>query len=143
MTIAVLAKDNAEPATGLEYGNKIGDAGFILKLGDGAVTNAAWKAKAFFRGPLNSTVTNPTVEGESRTAIHIEKLERDLGDHVALVRRLPPEQRRQFVRSMFEALAHIHSLRVAHMDLKPVRARAAVRARIAGSCAGHAGSGSR
>ena len=71
----------------------------------------------------------PPVEGESRTAIHIEKLERDLGDHVALVRRLPPEQRRQFVRSMFEALAHIHSLRVAHMDLKPVRARAAVRAR--------------
>ena len=62
MTIAVLAKDNAEPATGLEYGNKIGDAGFILKLGNGTVTNANWKAKAFFRGPLNSNVTNPTVE---------------------------------------------------------------------------------
>ena len=38
MTIAVLAKDNAEPATGLEYGTQIGDAGFILKLGDGTVT---------------------------------------------------------------------------------------------------------
>lgn len=62
MTIAVLAKDNAEPATGLEYGNKIGDAGFILKLGDGTVTNASWKARAFFRGPLNSNVTNPVVE---------------------------------------------------------------------------------
>jgi hypothetical protein len=66
MTIAVLAKDNAEPATGLEYGNKIGDAGFILKLGDGTVTNATWKAKAFFRGPLNSTIANPVVE---RTAL--------------------------------------------------------------------------
>ncbi len=62
MTIAVLAKDNAEPATGLEYGNKIGDAGFILKLGDGAVTNANGKAKGFFKGPLNSNLTNPTVE---------------------------------------------------------------------------------
>lgn len=62
MTIAVLAKDNAEPATGLEYGNKIGDAGFILKLGDGTVTSSAWKAKAFFRGPLNSNVANPVVE---------------------------------------------------------------------------------
>ena len=48
MTIAVLAKDNADPATGLEYGNQIGDGGFILKLGDGTVTNARWKAKAFF-----------------------------------------------------------------------------------------------
>ena len=35
MTIAVLAKDNADPATGLEYGNQIGDAGFILKHATG------------------------------------------------------------------------------------------------------------
>src|ERR1035441_7394316 len=27
MTIAILAKDNADPKTGLEYGNHIGDAG--------------------------------------------------------------------------------------------------------------------
>ena len=61
MTIAVLAKDNAEPATGLEYTNKIGDGGFILKLGDGTVTSAAWKAKSFFTGPLNSNIASPTV----------------------------------------------------------------------------------
>jgi hypothetical protein len=65
----------------------------------------------------------PPVEGEARTAIQIEKLERDLGDHVTMARRLPPEQRRQFLRAMFEALAHIHSVRIAHMDLKPVRTR--------------------
>lgn len=64
MTIAVLAKDNAEPATGLEYGTQIGDAGFILKLGDGTVTNAKWKAKCFFTGPLNSDVKNPQVTRE-------------------------------------------------------------------------------
>jgi hypothetical protein len=46
MTIAVLAKDNADPKTGMEYANtQIGDAGFILKFGDGTVTNADWKAK--------------------------------------------------------------------------------------------------
>lgn len=61
MTIAVLAKDNADPATGLEYGNQIGDGGFILKLSDGTVTNARWKAKSFFHGPLNSNVANPQV----------------------------------------------------------------------------------
>ncbi|MFM8619070.1 MAG: hypothetical protein ACKOE8_10130 [Opitutaceae bacterium] len=62
LTIAVLAKDNAAPASGLEYGNKIGDAGFILKLGDGSGTNASWKAKSFFRGPANRDVSRPTVE---------------------------------------------------------------------------------
>ena len=62
MTIAVLAKDNADPATGLEYGNQIGDAGFILKLGDGTVTSASWKAKNFFKGPLNSDIRNPVVQ---------------------------------------------------------------------------------
>ncbi|MCX6953983.1 MAG: hypothetical protein NTV51_17685 [Verrucomicrobia bacterium] len=61
LTIAVLAKDNADPSTGLEYGNQIGDAGFILKLGDGTVTNAKWKAKAFFTGPLNSAIASPQV----------------------------------------------------------------------------------
>lgn len=29
MTIAVLAKDNADPGTGLEYGTQIGDGGFF------------------------------------------------------------------------------------------------------------------
>ena len=62
MTIAVLAKDNADPKTGLEYGTQIGDAGFILKLSDGTVTSAAWKAKVFFRGPLNRDIANPKVE---------------------------------------------------------------------------------
>ena len=62
MTIAVLAKDNADPKTGLEYGNQIGDGGFILKFADGTVTNASWKAKTFFRGPLGGDVQAPKVE---------------------------------------------------------------------------------
>lgn len=62
MTIAVLAKDNADPATGLEYGDHIGDAGFILRFADGTVTSAKWKAKAVFRGPVNNDVRNPEVE---------------------------------------------------------------------------------
>jgi hypothetical protein len=62
MTIAVLAKDNADPKTGLEYGDHIGDGGFILKFSDGTVTNASWRAKSFFRGPLGGDVKNPQVE---------------------------------------------------------------------------------
>ena len=43
MTIAVMAKDNADPKTGMEYANtNIGDGGFILKFGDGTVTDASW-----------------------------------------------------------------------------------------------------
>ena len=62
MTIAVMAKDNADPKTGMEYGTNIGDGGFILKFGDGTVTNASWKAKSFFKGPLNHDTANPKVE---------------------------------------------------------------------------------
>ena len=62
MTIAVMAKDNADPKTGLEYGTQIGDGGFIIKFGDGTVSNATWKAKSFFRGPLNGDTRNPKVE---------------------------------------------------------------------------------
>jgi phosphatidylethanolamine-binding protein (PEBP) family uncharacterized protein len=51
MTIAVLAKDNADPRTGMEYGTSIGDGGFCLKFADGTVTNANWKAKNFWRAP--------------------------------------------------------------------------------------------
>lgn len=64
MTIAVLAKDNADPKTGLEYGDHIGDGGFILKFGDGTVTNAKWKAKCFLTGPLDRDVRNPRVKRE-------------------------------------------------------------------------------
>src|SRR5436190_19581232 len=40
MTIAVMAKDNSDPKTGMEYANtNIGDAGRILKFGDGTVNN--------------------------------------------------------------------------------------------------------
>ncbi len=77
MTIAVLAKDNADPATGLEYGNKIGDGGFILKLGDGTITNRTWRAKCFFKGPLNSNVSAPTV---SHTPIPARWYEVDFDD---------------------------------------------------------------
>ena len=61
MTIAVMAMDNADPKTGLEYGNRIGDAGLIIKFSDGTATNAKWKAKSFFKGPLNREVANPQV----------------------------------------------------------------------------------
>jgi hypothetical protein len=61
MTIVVLARDNSDPKTGLEYGDQIGDGGFILKFGDGTVTNARWKSKPFFTGPLKHDVKNPKV----------------------------------------------------------------------------------
>ena len=62
MTIAVMAKDNADPKTGLEYGDHIGDGGFVIKFADGTVSDAKWKAKNFFKGPLNHDVQNPKVE---------------------------------------------------------------------------------
>ena len=63
MTIAVMAKDNADPKTGMEYANtNIGDGGFILKFGDGTVTDASWKAKCFSRGPSDGDTRNPRVE---------------------------------------------------------------------------------
>jgi len=63
MTIAVMAKDNADPKTGMEYANtNIGDAGFILKFGDGTVTNGSWKAKCFAHGPVNGDTRTPRVE---------------------------------------------------------------------------------
>lgn len=62
MTIAVLARDNADPETGMEYNNtNIGDGGFILKFGDGTVTSAKWKAKSFFHGPINRDTANPKI----------------------------------------------------------------------------------
>ncbi|WP_346334595.1 hypothetical protein [Prosthecobacter sp. SYSU 5D2] len=64
MTLAVLAKDNADPKTGMEYGTNIGDGGFILKFADGTVTDASWKARSFFHGPLNSNTANPEVKHE-------------------------------------------------------------------------------
>ncbi len=63
MTIAVMAKDNANAKTGMEYANtSIGDAGFILKFGDGTVTGASWKAKSFSRGPIGHDTNDPRVE---------------------------------------------------------------------------------
>jgi len=64
MTLAVLAKDNADPKTGMEYGTSIGDGGFCLKFADGTVTNATWKAKNFFHGPVNGDTANPRVKQE-------------------------------------------------------------------------------
>jgi len=61
MTLAVLAKDNADPKTGMEYGSSIGDGGFILKFADGTVTNASWKAKTFFHGPIHGNTAQPRV----------------------------------------------------------------------------------
>ncbi|WP_345533263.1 hypothetical protein [Viridibacterium curvum] len=65
MTIAVMAKDNADPATGLEYGDHIGDGGFILKFSDGTVTDARWRARAFFKGPLQRDTRHPKVLHEA------------------------------------------------------------------------------
>ncbi|MFM8981043.1 MAG: YHYH protein [Planctomycetia bacterium] len=62
MTIAVLAKDNADPATGLEYGSQVGDAGFILRFADGTVTDARWKARCFHHGPVGGDTRQPRVE---------------------------------------------------------------------------------
>lgn len=63
MTIAVLAKDNADPKTGMEYANtNIGDGGFILKFSDGTLTDGRWKAKAFSRGPIDGDKKAPRVE---------------------------------------------------------------------------------
>jgi len=63
MTIAVMARDNADAITGKEYENTmIGDGGFILKLGDDVVSDASWKAKCFFFGPM---------EGEDPVVKHI------------------------------------------------------------------------
>jgi hypothetical protein len=64
MTIAVMAKDNADPKTGLEYGSSIGDGGFCLKIGNDIFTSAAWKAKSFFHGPINGDTANPKVRHE-------------------------------------------------------------------------------
>ncbi len=65
MTIAVMAKDNADPKTGTEYGTNIGDGGFILKFADGTVSNGKWKAKCFFKGPLERDTKNPRVKHDS------------------------------------------------------------------------------
>jgi len=63
MTIAVMAKDNADPITGLEYDNtNLGDGGFILKFGDGTVTDASWKAKSYFHGPIDRDMQNPRTQ---------------------------------------------------------------------------------
>jgi len=63
LTIAVLARDNADPQTGMEYANtNIGDAGFILKFSDDTVTNGSWKVKCFSHGPVGGDTRNPRVE---------------------------------------------------------------------------------
>ena len=64
MTIAVIAKDNADPKTACEYGRSIGDGGFILKFADGTVTDASWKAKCVFHGPIDRDTADPRVRTE-------------------------------------------------------------------------------
>jgi len=65
MTIAVMARDNADPKTGMEYANsQIGDGGFILKFADGTVTDGSWKARCFSHGPVAGDTRNPRVESE-------------------------------------------------------------------------------
>ena len=64
MTIAVIAKDNADPKTGCEYGRQIGDGGLVIKFADGTVTNSKWKAKCVFHGPIDRDTANPKVRTE-------------------------------------------------------------------------------
>ena len=65
LTIAVMAKDNADPKTGMEYADtQIGDGGLILKFGDGTVTDGRWKAKCVSRGPVGGDARAPRVEAE-------------------------------------------------------------------------------
>ncbi|MFP6881245.1 MAG: sulfatase-like hydrolase/transferase, partial [Roseibacillus sp.] len=69
MTIAVMARDNGHPRTGMEYNNtNTGDGGFVLKFGDGTVTSAKWKAKNFFHGPIGGDETDPKVKIEELPA---------------------------------------------------------------------------
>lgn len=77
MTIAVMAMDNADPKTGCEYGTNIGDGGLILKISDGTVTNARWKARSFFTGPLGRETANPRI---SRTSIPFNWFAQDFDD---------------------------------------------------------------
>lgn len=66
MTIAVMAKDNADPNTGMEYANtNIGDGGLCIKFSDGTVTDAKWRAKSFSKGPLNGDTNEPKVYNET------------------------------------------------------------------------------
>lgn len=66
MTIAVMAKDNADPNTGMEYANtNIGDGGLCIKFSDGTVTDAKWRAKSFSKGPLNGDTKEPKVHNET------------------------------------------------------------------------------
>lgn len=65
MTIAILAKDNADPNTGLEYGTQIGDAGLIVRFADGTVSDGRWKAKSFFTGPAGRDIANPKVRRDA------------------------------------------------------------------------------
>lgn len=77
MTIAVMAMDNADPKTGCEYGTNIGDGGFILKFSDRTVTDARWKARSFFNGPLGRETANPKI---SRTSIPLNWFAPDFDD---------------------------------------------------------------
>ena len=66
MTIAIRAEDNADPRTGMEYGDtQIGDGGFALRLSDGTITDASWRARCFSRGPVGGGVRSPGVEREA------------------------------------------------------------------------------
>jgi hypothetical protein len=63
MTIAVMAKDNFDPQTGMEYANtNIGDGGFILKFSDGTVTGGDWKAKKISWGPIGRDTKSPRID---------------------------------------------------------------------------------
>lgn len=64
MTIAIIAKDYADPTTGLEYDNtKVGDGGLIARFSNGVVTDGRWHTLVVSRGPLDL----PTCLADPRT----------------------------------------------------------------------------
>lgn len=60
MTIAILAKDYADPKTGLEYDNtQIGDAGLLVRLSDRIVSGPSWRTFVVSHGPIDRDTKNP------------------------------------------------------------------------------------
>ncbi len=69
MTIAVQARDFADPKTGLEYeGTNIGDGGFIMSIGDSIVTDEDWKVRTIHHGPIGRDMSRPRVRASEPPA---------------------------------------------------------------------------
>ena len=62
MTIAIRARDFADPETGLEYdGTNIGDGGLIVSIDGVVVSDDAWRVRTIHHGPIDSNMNRPRV----------------------------------------------------------------------------------